>query len=196
MKATILAVQDIFAELQGACLHTDLIRALSPRPTPAITTILLSPRPHSGAVPTPRITTHDLAPVLKPYLTQATELLVISPKQSATAPPLRELVLRLPAPFAPLHITPSGMSLHVTVHDVSAAIRDFQTTPAFKSELDALSANDREDVKAAYHQRAVMGTPSGSGLMRGDFLRGASVLGCVPVANAPGEFELALSKQA
>ena len=87
------------------------------------------------------------------------------------------------------------MCLHVTVHDVSAAIRDFQSTPAFKSDLDALGANDREDVKATYHQRAAMNSSTDSGLLRGDFLRGASVLGCVPVPGVPGEFELVLGKR-
>ena len=87
------------------------------------------------------------------------------------------------------------MCLHVTVHDVSAAIRDFQSAPGFKSDLDSLSANEREDVKAAYHQRAAMSSPSELGLTRGDFLRGASVLGCAPVADAPGEFELILGKR-
>ncbi|KZV61380.1 hypothetical protein PENSPDRAFT_759458 [Peniophora sp. CONT] len=163
---------------------------------PATTTIPHSPTLYYGAVPTPRVTTHDLAPVLKPYAVNPTTLVVVTPKQSATAPPVRELILRLPEPFQPLHITPAGMCLHVTVHDVWAAIREFQNAPATKSDLDALSANDREDVKATYHQRAAMNTPSGLGLMRVDFLRGASVLGCAPVIDAPGEFELVLGKRA
>lgn len=164
--------------------------------TPTTITIALSPPPYSGAVPTPRVLAHDLAPVLKPYATNSAALATVTPKQSATAPPVRELILRLPEPFEPVHVVPGGMCLHVTVHDVWNAIRDFQSAPASKSDLDALSANDREDVKATYHQRAAMNTPSGLGLRRVDFLRGASVLGCAPAVDKPGEFELVLGKRA
>ncbi|KZV61381.1 hypothetical protein PENSPDRAFT_739906 [Peniophora sp. CONT] len=135
----------------------------------------------SRLVPTPRVTTFDIAPVLKPYGGNAS----VTPAQPATAPTVRTLVLQLPQPFAPVDVSPTGTELHVTVHDVWAAARQFRHAPASREELEALSEADRKRVKETYYQRVGQSRSPTDGLRREDFLCGATIIGFVPVAGTP-----------
>ncbi|KZV61383.1 hypothetical protein PENSPDRAFT_658943 [Peniophora sp. CONT] len=133
----------------------------------------------SLSVPTPRIAILDVAPILRPYGRTLAAVDAVTPAQPATTPPLPTLQLVLPLPFGTT-IIPAANHPHVTVHDVWAALSRFWHTPATRDELNMLSESDRNQVKAAYHQRVPM--PSADGLRRQDFARGAVMVGVEPIA--------------
>lgn len=141
---------------------------------------IVVPIASSSSVPAPRVTTYDVAPVLKPYGRTPASVAAVTPSLPATMPPRPFLQLQLPFPFEVITISPLAVYPHVTVHDVWGVLRKFLQTPATREELNALSESARMQVKAAYFQRVSTRSPP-DGLRRHDFLRGAVIMGVQPV---------------